>query len=198
MAQTGSTSGATSGSGSSAGAPETIETGYIPGTATGGAAASNEPIPGTTRALNDSGAFAEASPEKQISDITSFESEFPDDVKSFQGYQEAKMADKAKTRTARKEMAANYGLDPETGEWIPWSDSAGATDNATLANASNSKFEGTTTAYASSNVEDTMVAFSSAPETTEEESKGGGEKYYYGVESEFDPTNRDAEDEGDV
>ncbi len=160
------------------GAPESIQTGYMPGTPTGGGATSTPPV---SRDLNKTSVFAtEASPAAQVMRINTFQNEFPDDSSQFQSVQEAKRAAVAEARAA-KIPPPNYGLvqNPETGEyeWAPWTDAAGSTDNATAASKEN--FDGSTyTAYSSTDVEDTLVAYSETEKSEKGETSGSEEPYY--------------------
>lgn len=181
-----SSSSAASGPPTTEGAPETIQTGYMPGTPAGGAATSTPPVP---RDLNETTAFAtEASPAAQVNSINTFQNEFPDDGQ-FQSAQETKRAAVAEARAAEP-PPPNYGLvqNPETGEyeWAPWTDAAGSTDNATAASKEN--FDGSTyTAYSSTDVEDTLVAYSETAESEKGEADSSGlEEPYYGDSEESD------------
>lgn len=194
-----STTATTGTSGVSTGAPETVPTGYQGGTPTGGAATST---PSTPRDLNEGSAFAtEVSPAAQVTSTSTLQNEFPEEVGDFQAAQEAKRAAVAEARAAEP-PPPNFGLvqNPETGEyeWAPWTDAAGSTDNATAASREN--FDTSTfTAYNSTDVEDTLVAFGEASTTDEVEEETSDKDYYYGLlEDEYLPTNREDDSEGNV
>lgn len=182
MAETSATSGSTG----SAGAPETVSTGYSAGTPTGGAATGSPQAP---RDLNETGAFAtQASPAAQVTKITTFQNEFPEDVSQFEDAQLAKRTAVAEQREIEKASQPNYGLvqNAETGkyEWAPWTDAAGSTDNATAASKEN--FDSSTyTAYSSTDVEDTLLAYNETKESEKGEAESSGlEEPYYGESDE--------------
>lgn len=152
------------------------------------------------RSLLDSSVFAtEISPAAQVLEMTNLSaygfsqsSEDPETgltirsgLENFQSILSAKAEEISQNREDRKSRAANYGLiqatDPSTGsvsmEWSDWSTAtsgAGATDEATLANKTNSQFENNSIAYDSSNVDNTLLASGETEEVL------STEEYYYG------------------
>src|SRR3990167_1257096 len=126
---------------------------------TGGAAGSDQVTPPTDRALNDSGAFAEISPSAQVTGAATLTNVFPDDVSQFQEIQTEYFTQHKAEVTARQEMGGyktDFSDPSKSLKEVMDQSSPGHTEAAAMSP------EGSTTAYASSNVEDTMVAFQDA------------------------------------
>lgn len=138
---------------------------------TGGAAGSDQAGATTTieRDLNSTGAFAEVSPSAQVTGAATLTNVFPDDPTQFQTIQTEYFTEhQAKVDALHTQYG--YGTDfsdpSKSTKEIMDQSGPGHTESALMTP------EGSTTAYTSSNVEDTMVAF--------EESEGTDEEYYYG------------------